>query len=73
MIESKLGTVKFTKANYELCDLLHCSKEDIDATVKSTLTADLAAILFSLGKKYDPVTAIEMWLKVVDIVLESEG
>ena len=33
MIESKLGTVKFTKEKYELCELLHCSKEDIDNTV----------------------------------------
>ena len=73
MIESHLGKVKLTKANYDLCDLLHCSKEDMDATIEAALIADLAAILITLGKQYDPVKAMEMWLKVADIALESEG
>ena len=72
MIESRLGKVSLTKENYNLCDMLHCSKEDVDSVVKATLTADLVAILDALGKKYDPVTALEIWLKVADIVLESE-
>ena len=45
MIETKLGETKITKANYKLCNLLNCSKEDVDIAVLSELTADLCAIL----------------------------
>ena len=72
MIESNLGKVTFPRANYDLCDTLNCSKEDIDRVIETTILADLTAILISLGKKYDPVKAMEMWLTVIDIALESE-
>ena len=60
MIQTKLGEVKLTKPNYKLCDLLQCSKEDVDIVVKSELTADLCSILHALEHEYDPVTAFEM-------------
>lgn len=72
MIKSNLGKVTFPRANYDLCDTLHCSKEDLDRLIETTILADLTAILISLGKKYDPVKAMEMWLNAVDIALESE-
>lgn len=36
MIQSKLGEVKITRPNYDLCDFLSYSKEDVD-TLSRTL------------------------------------
>ena len=68
MIQSKLGEVKLTKPNYQLCDLLQCSKADVDIAVKSGLIADLCSILHALTLEYDPVTAFEMWTKAAEVI-----
>lgn len=68
MIQSKLGEVKLTKPNYQLCDLLQCSKSDVDIAVKSGLIADLCSILKALELEYDPVTAFEMWTKAAQVI-----
>ena len=68
MIQSKLGEVKLTKPNYQLCDLLQCSKADVDIAVKSELIADHCSILHALRLEYDPVTAFEMWTKAASII-----
>ena len=68
MIETKLGEVKLTKPNYKLCDLLQCSKSEVDIVVKSGLIADLCSILKALELEYDPVTAFEMWTKAAQVI-----
>lgn len=68
MIETKLGVTKITKANYRLCNLLNCSKEDVDITVRSGLTTDLCAILHAIKAVYGIETAMEMWLKAVEVI-----
>lgn len=68
MIQTKLGEVKLTKPNYQLCNLLQCSKEDVDITVKSGLIADLCTILKALELEYDIETALEMWTKAATII-----
>ena len=73
MIQAKLGEVKITKPNYQLCDLLQCSKGDVDATVKAGLTADLCSILKALELEYDIETALEMWTKAAEIIIEERS
>ena len=68
MIQSKLGEVKLTKPNYQLCELLDCEPSEIDIAVKSGLIADLCSILKALELEYDPVTAFEMWTKAATII-----
>ena len=70
MIKSKLGEVKLTKPNYELCDILDCSKEEVDATVKALLVADLGSILSALEIQYGMADALEMWVTVADLVTD---
>ena len=72
MIETKLGETKITKANYKLCSLLNCSKEDVDIAVCSGLTADLCAILHTIKEAYGIETALEMWLKAAEIITSDE-
>lgn len=73
MIVTKLGTVKLTKPNYQLCDLLQCSKEDVDIAVKSGLIADLCTILKALELEYDIETALEMWTKAATVIVEERS
>ena len=70
MIKSKLGEVKLTKPNYELCDILDCSKEEVDATVKALLVSDLGSILSALEIQYGMADALEMWVTVADLVTD---
>ena len=72
MIQSKLGEVKLTKPNYQLCELLQCSKEDVDISVKSGLIAYLCSILKALELEFDPATAFEMWTKAATIIAAEE-
>ena len=37
MIKASLGTVQLTKANYELCDLLKTTPQEIDFVVEAGL------------------------------------
>lgn len=68
MIETKLGETKITKANYKLCNLLNCSKEDVDIAVRSGLTADLCSIFHAIKETYGLETTLDMWLKAAEIV-----
>ena len=72
MILSKLGEVKLTKPNYQLCDLLQCSKSEVDTAVKLGLIADLCSILKALELEYDPVTAFEMWTKAAQMIANEK-
>lgn len=68
MIETKLGETKITKANYELCKLLNCSKKDVDIVVRSGLTSDLCAILHAIKETHGIDSALDMWLKAAEII-----
>lgn len=70
MITSTLGEVKLTQPNYNLCKTLDCTKDELDTVVKATLVADLGAILKALEIKYGMADALEMWVKVADLVTE---
>ena len=71
MIKSTLGTVKLTKANYELCELLDCTKSDVDISVRATLYADLVAILYALMKQQGMEQALEMWYQATKAAIEE--
>ena len=70
MIQSKLGEVKITQPNYELCDVLSCTKEDVDMSVEATLGADLTSILGALGDIYGTEHAMEMWTRSAEFYIE---
>ena len=55
-----------TRPNYELCDILNCTKEDVDITVEAGLCADLTAILGALGDIYGAEHAMKMWTRAVE-------
>lgn len=69
MIQAKLGAVKLIKPNYQLCELLQCSKEDVDIAVKAGLIGDLCTILKALELEYNIETALEMWTKAATIIV----
>lgn len=71
MIQSKLGEVKITRPNYELCELLDCSKTDVDAVTEATLGADLSSILNALASMYGIDHAMEMWTRSAEVYIES--
>lgn len=70
MIISKLGEVKITRPNYELCKILKCSKSDVDKTVETGLGADLTAILGALADIYGIEHAMEMWTETADFYIK---
>lgn len=71
MIESKLGEVKITRPNYELCDLLGCSSSDVDMVVEATIGADLTAILNALASVYGTEHAMEMWTRSAELYIKT--
>lgn len=71
MIQSKLGEVKITQPNYELCKILNCTKEDVDISVKAGLVADLSAILGALSHRYGTENAMEMWTRSAELYIEA--
>ena len=71
MIQSKLGEVKFTKPNYELCKLLNCKPEDVDLEVEATLFADLSAILMALVHRYGAERALSMWTGSAQMLIDE--
>lgn len=70
MIQSKFGAVKLTRPDYDLCDILSCSKEDVDHVVEATLVADLTSILGALGDIYGTGHAMEMWTRSAETYIE---
>lgn len=72
MIETKMGETKITKPNYKLCDLLNCSKKDVDIAVRAGLTADLCSILHAIKETQGLEKALEMWLKAAEIISSEE-
>lgn len=72
MIETKLGETKITEANYKLCNLLNCSKEDVDVAVRAGLTVDLCSILHAIKETHGIETALKMWLKAAEIITSEE-
>ena len=70
MIKSTLGKVKLTQPNYELCELLDCTKEEVDRIVKTGLVADLGAILTALEIRYGLDDALQMWVDTAEIITE---
>ena len=71
MIQSKLGEVKLTQPNYELCKLLNCSSEEVDISVEATLSADLSSILMALAHRYGAEKALSMWTHSAQIVIDE--
>lgn len=71
MIQSKLGEVKITRPNYELCNILNCSKSDVDNVVEASLGADLTSILGALGDIYGTEHAMEMWTRSAEVYIET--
>ena len=72
MIETKMGETKITKPNYKLCNLLSCSKEDVDIAVRAGLTADLCSILHAIKETQGLENALQMWLKAAEIISSEE-
>ena len=70
MIQSKLGEVKITRPDYKLCDVLSCSKSDVDMCVEVTLGADLTSILGVLGDIYGSEHALGMWTRTAEIYID---
>lgn len=72
MIKASLGTVQLTKPNYELCDLLKATPQDVDLVVEAGLRADLTCILVALIKRYGLDKALTMWQRAVEDYIEVE-
>lgn len=70
MIISTLGDVTLTKPNYKSCDVLSCTKEDVDMSVEAILGADLTSILGALGDMYGTEHAMEMWTHSAEVYIE---
>lgn len=70
MIQSKLGEVKITRPDYELCKILNCSKSDVDSAVEAGLGADLTSILGALGDIYGAEHAMEMWTRAGEYYID---
>lgn len=71
MIQSKLGEVKITRPNYELCEVLDCSKHDVDKIVEATIGADLTAILNALADIYGTEHAMVIWTRSAEVYIEN--
>lgn len=71
MIQSKMGEVKITRPNYELCKLLNCSKSDVDHVVEVTIGADLISILGALNDIYGTEYAMEFWTRSAEVFVET--
>lgn len=71
MIKSTLGEVILTQPNYELCDVLSCTKEDVDMSVEAILGADLTSILGALSDIYGAGHAMEMWTRSAELFRET--
>lgn len=71
MIKSCLGEVHLTKPDYQLCEILNVSKEEVDIVVETGLGADLTAILGALADVYGAEKALEMWTKSAEIFLKT--
>lgn len=72
MIKASLGTVQLTKANYELCDLLKTTPQEVDFVVEAGLKTDLTCILSALIKRYGLDKALTMWQGAVEVYIEAE-
>lgn len=73
MIQAKMGFVKLTKPNYKLCDLLQCSKQDVDLVVEANLYGDITSILAALADVYGAEKALDMWTKAAEAVVEERS
>ena len=71
MIQSKLGEVRITRPNYELCHILNCTKDDVDHIVEASIGADLTAILGALGDIYGTEHAMELWTRSAEVYIEN--
>lgn len=71
MINVKMGVVKFTKPNYELCKLMDCSKEEVDMVVQAGLVTDLATIFLGLADAYGVEKALEMHKLSIEVLIEA--
>ena len=71
MIQSILGEVKITRPNYELCNILKCTKEDVDEIVEASLCADLTEIVAALDDIYVTERAMKMWTRSAEVYIET--
>lgn len=71
MILSQAGHVKITKPNYNLCDTLHVTKEEVDISTKAILAADATAILYALCKAYGSEFAMQTWTAAAENVIDE--